>query len=100
MQSYYNYVHVIIINGPRGFRSIQLLIMDTQHGLFEITWKDLTDNQAGRQDCAGDELCQRETGGSGYSCETENSGCVGSQPSQPIDRLLHNIVSQSNIYTE
>ena len=61
----------------------------------------LTDDQAGRQDCAGDELCQCETRGSGCSCET-GSDCEGSQASQLIAscRLLHNSVSRSNIYIE
>ena len=44
----------------------------------------LTDNQARRQNCAGNELC---------ACETGGSGCAGSQPSQPINRLIHNSVS-------
>ena len=32
----------------------------------------LTDDQVGHQDCAGDELCQCEIGGSACSCETED----------------------------
>jgi hypothetical protein len=52
-------------------------------------FKVLTDDQTSRQDCAVDELC---------ACETGGSGCEGSQPSQPIARLIHNSVSRSNIY--
>ena len=54
------------------------------------------DDEIERQNCARDELCRCETGGSTCSCAT-GSDCEGSQPSQPIDRLIHNTVSQSNI---
>ena len=43
----------------------------------------LSNNDAGRQSCSNDQLCM---------CEDELPQCNGSQPSQPIARLLHNSV--------
>jgi hypothetical protein len=57
----------------------------------------LSDDQNGRDSCITNQLCACGTGGSMCSCET-GSDCEGLEPSQPIARLLHNSVSQSNIY--
>jgi hypothetical protein len=52
----------------------------------------LTDDQAGQ--CAENVLCACETGDPKHLCRSDR----GSQASRPITRLLHNSVSQSNIY--